>query len=205
MAYTANTAFAAKVTNGVYNALQNVAGKFGSFADTTFTPADISAGFLAVQHSLIPAEGYAGLSPAILNGNTWYFIAASSGIVDGFPGDHTGIYAANTYDVNKLGSGDFQFNLGQQTLGLGIPAGQTGTFTELLVGEQYLFGAGDFASAPTVGQYVTVSGGKWSASSGSAPTTGAIYGKVLRKVPLNEGATYVGDGYIVQILRSVAA
>ena len=159
MAYTANTAFAAKVTNGVYNALQNVAGKFGSFADTTFTPADISAGFLAVQHSLIPAEGYAGLSPAILNGNTWYFIAASSGIVDGFPGDHTGIYAANTYDVNKLGSGDFQFNLGQQTLGLGIPAGQTGTFTELLVGEQYLFGAGDFASAPTVGQYVTVSGG----------------------------------------------
>lgn len=210
MAFTANTAFEVKISNGIYNGLQNVAGKFGSFADTVFTGADISAGFLAVQNSLIPAEGYESIvdgssKPKILNGNTWYFTQASSGIVAGYTGDHTGIYAANTYDVNKVTSGDLAYNLGQKTLGLGIPADTIGDFTELIVGEQYKFGAGNFAATPTVGQYVTVSSGKWSSSSGSAPTTGAIYGKVLRKEPFNEGASYFGDGYVVQILRSVVS
>lgn len=210
MAFTANTAFEVKVGNGIYNGIQNVAGKFGSFSGSTFTPADISAGFFAVQNSLIPSEGYESIvdgssNPTILNGNTWYMTAASSGIVTGYTGDHTGIYAANPYDVNKVTSGDLSYNLGQKTLGLGIPAGERGDFTELIVGEQYKFGEGNFASAPTVGQYVTVSSGKWSASSGSAPTTGAIYGKVLRTEPFNEGASFYGTGYVVQILRSVAA
>lgn len=210
MAFTANTAFEVKVSNGIYNGLQNVAGKFGSFSGSTFTPADISAGFLAVQNSLIPSEGYESVvdgssNPLILNGNTWYMTAASSGIVAGYTGDHTGIYAANTYDVNKVISGDLQYNLGAKTLGLGIPAGNIGDFTELIVGEQYKFGAGDFASTPTVGQYVLVSSGKWSASQASAPTTGAIYGKVLRTEPFNEGASFWGTGYVVQILRSVAS
>ena len=206
MAFTANTAFEVKVSNSIFNGTQNVAGKFGSFADDTFTPADISAGFFAVQNSLIPSEGYESLTNPILNGNTWYFIAATSGIVDGFMGDHTGIYAANTYDVSKLtDGGDITINFGAKTLGLGIPAGETGDFTELIVGEQYKFGAGNFASTPTVGQYVTVSSGKWSASSGSAPTTGAIYGQVLRSEPINEGASFAGTGYVVKILRSVAA
>lgn len=210
MAFTANTAFEVKVSNGIYNGLTNVAGKFGSFAGSTFTPADISAGFFAVQNSLIPSEGYesivdGGSNPKILNGNTWYMVAASSGIVAGFTGDHTGIYAANTYDVNKVTNGDLQYNLGEKTLGLGIPAGERGDFHELIVGEQYKFGAGNFASLPTVGQYVLISGGKWSASQASAPTTGAVYGKVLRTEPFNEGASYFGEGYVVQILRSVAA
>lgn len=210
MAFTANTAFEVKVSNGIYNGLTNIAGKFGSFADSTFTPADISAGFFAVQNSLIPSEGYESIvdgssKPKILNGNTWYMTAASSGIVAGFTGDHTGIYAANTYDVNKVSNGDLQYNLGEKTLGLGIPAGERGDFHELIVGEQYKFGAGNFASLPTVGQYVLISSGKWSASQASAPTTGAVYGKVLRTEPFNEGASYWGEGYIVQILRSVAA
>ena len=210
MAFTANTAFEVKVSNGIYNGLQNVAGKFGSFSGATFTPADISAGFFAVENSLIPSEGYESIvdsnsKPTILNGNTWYMTAATSGIVAGATGDHTGIYAANTYDVNKVISGDLQYNLGAKTLGLGIPAGNIGDFTELIVGEQYKFGAGNFASAPTVGQYVTISGGKWSASSASAPTTGAIYGQVLRTEPFNEGASFWGTGYVVKILRSVVA
>lgn len=210
MAFTANTAFEVKVSNGIYNGLTNIAGKFGSFSGSTFTPADISAGFFAVQNSLIPSEGYESIvdgssNPKILNGNTWYMVAASSGIVAGFTGDHTGIYAANTYDVNKVTNGDLQYNLGEKTLGLGIPAGERGDFHELIVGEQYKFGAGNFASLPTVGQYVLISGGKWSASQASAPTTGAVYGKVLRTEPFNEGASYFGEGYVVQILRSVAA
>lgn len=210
MAFTANTAFEVKVGNGIYNGLQNIAGKYGTLDGSTFTGADISAGFFAVQTALIPSEGYESIvdgssNPTILNGNTWYMGVASSGIVDGYTGDHTGIYAANPYDVNKVTSGDLSYNLGQKTLGLGIPAGERGDFTELIVGEMYKFGAGNFAATPTVGQYVTISSGKWSSSSGSAPTTGAIYGKVLRTEPFNEGASFFGTGYVVQILRSVAA
>ena len=212
MAFTEKTAFEVKVGNGIFNGTQNVAGKFGSFAGSpeVFTPADISAGFLATAYKLIPSEGYESIvdgssNPTILNGNAWYFIAATSGIVAGYEGDHTGIFAANPYDVNKVTSGDLSYNLGQKTLGLGIPAGERGDFTELLVGEQYKFCENNFASAPTVGQYVTVSSGKWSASSGSAPTTGAIYGKVLRTEPFNEGASFYGTGYVVQILRSAVS
>ena len=207
MAYINKTAFEIKVSNSIYDGVQNVAGKFGSFSDSTFTPDVCSAGFLVEQNSLIPSEGYEGLTPAILNGNTWYFTAAADGIVDGHTADHTGIFAANTYNVHQVVSanGEMKYNLGISTLGLAIPADETGDFTELRVGEQYKFGLGNFASEPTVGQFVTVSNGLWSASSSAAPTTGAIYGQVLRAEPFNEGASFWGTGYIVRILRYVAA
>lgn len=207
MAYIAKTAFEKKVSNGIYNGIQNVAGKFGSFDDTTFVPDVCSAGYLVEQNSLIPSEGYENLSTPILNGNTWYFVKAADGIVAGFTADHTGIYAANTYNVHSVTSanGDMKYNLGLNTLGLAIPADEIGDFTELLVGEQYKFGAGNFAATPDVGEYVTISNGLWSASSSSAPTTGAIYGEVLREEPFNEGASYWGPGYVVRILRSVAS
>lgn len=212
MAYIANTAFEFKNSNSIYNGLQNVAGKFGSFSGTAFTPDVCSAGFMVTQNSLIPNEGYesfvdASSNPRILNGNTWYFVAAASGSVVGAPGDHTGIYAANTYNVHSVVSanGQMKYNLGANTLGLAIPADEYGDFTELIVGEQYKFGAGNFAAVPTVGQYVTIVNGLFSASSATAPTTGAVYGQVKRTEAFNEGASFWGDGYIVKILRSVSA
>ena len=86
MAFTANTAFEVKVGNGIYNGIQNIAGKYGTLDGSTFTAADISAGFFAVQTALIPSEGYESIvdgssNPTILNGNTWYMGVASSGIV----------------------------------------------------------------------------------------------------------------------------
>lgn len=205
MAYIANTAFEVKVSNSIYDGIQNLAGKFGSFSSTTFTPDVCSAGFLCVQNSLIPNQGYERLTTPILNGNTWYFVEASAGTVAGMTGDRTGIYAANTYSVNQVVSanGDLKYNLGANTLGLAIPADEFGDFTELKVGEQYKFGAGNFASVPTVGQYVEIANGLFTSSSSTAPTTaGTVYGQVLRTEPFNEGASFWGDGYIVKIFRA---
>ena len=209
MAYIANTAFEPKVTNGVYNGLQNVAGKFGSFSGDTFTGAICSAGFLVKKSKLIPCEGYANLSTPIVNGNTWYFVADTDGsAVAGHKGDHTGIYACNTYDVHKVTSADGKmiYNLGANTLGLALPADELGTFTELEVGEQYKFGAGNFASTPTVGQYCAIANGLFAASSASAPDpstdAGDVYCKVLRAEAFNEGNSLAGTGYVVEICRA---
>ena len=206
MAYIANTAFEPKVTNAVYNGLQNVAGKFGSFSGDTFTGAICSAGFMVKQSKLLPCEGYANLSTPIYNGNSWYMVAAASGAaVDGLGGDHTGIYACNTYDVNKVTSADgkMMYNLGANTLGLALPADEIGDFTELMVGEQYKFGSGNFAATPTVGQYCAIANGLFAASSGTAPSTaGTVYGQVLRSEAFNEGTSLAGTGYVVRILRA---
>ena len=205
MAYIANTAFEVKVSNSIYDGVQNVAGKFGSFSGSDFTPAICSAGFMVTQNSLIPSDGYEGLTNPILNGNTWYFVEAATGAVDGLTGDHTGIFAANTYNVHSVVSanGEMKYNLGANTLGLSIPADEIGDFTELRVGEQYKFGAGNFASTPTVGEFVEIDDGLWTASSSTAPSTGGVvYGQVLRSEPFNEGASFWGTGYIVRILRA---
>ena len=58
MAYIKNTAFEVYVTNSKRNDTQNITGKFGSFSCQTFTPDVCSAGFLCVQNSLLPNEGY---------------------------------------------------------------------------------------------------------------------------------------------------
>lgn len=207
MAYIANTAFQPKVSNGAYNGLQNVAGKFYDNGD----PAICSAGFIVEQDSLLPNSGYEYLADGgiyVNNGNTWKFVEAADGIVDGFNGDHTGLYACNTYNVHHVVSanGEMTYNLGINTLGLAAAADEVADFTELLVGHQYKFGVGNFASTPTVGQFCEIDDGLFAASSATAPTAnGVVYAQVLRAEPWTEGSAYAGDGYVVRILRTAVA
>lgn len=199
----ANYMFEVTVSNSVRNQTQNVPGKFGTGTGATFASEVCQAGTICVQNGLIPSEGYEDFN--ILNGNTWYFNAATSGAVSGNPGDHTGLYAFNNYDVNKAVSGDNQWNLGSNTLGLSLPAGNRGDFTELMVGEQYTWGADNFTAVPTQGQnYATIANGKWTPAA-TEPTTAGVYAEILRTKPVNEGTTYWGDGYVLKIKRAIAA
>ena len=206
----ANNMFEVTVSNSVRNQTQNVPGKFGTGTGTSFVAAECPAGTLCVQNGLIPSEGYesvvdASNNPKILNGNTWYFNAATNGASSGFVGDHTGIYAFNNYDVSKAVSGDNQWNLGANTLGLSLPAGNRGDFTELLVGEQYTWGADNFTAVPTTGQiYATIANGKFTPAA-AAPTDGSVYAEILRTKPMNEGTTYWGEGYVLRIRRAATA
>lgn len=201
----AKNMFEVTVSNSVRNQIQNVPGKFGTGTGSTFAPAVCEAGTLCVQNGLIPSEGYEQFN--ILNGNTWYFNAATSGAVAGRPGDHTGIYAFNNYDVNKATSldGELQWNLGANTLGLSLPKDTRGDFCELIVGEQYTWGADNFTAVPTDAQkFATIANGKWTPAA-AAPTTAGVYAEILRTKNMNEGTSFWGKGYVLVIRRAVAA
>lgn len=189
MAKIANTAFEVYVSNSKRNDTQNITGKFGTVSGNTFTGDICSAGFLCVKNSRMANEGYE--SPFSLvsgafksvdglkNGNSFYMTQATSGVVAGATGDHSGIYAANTYDVNKLSDGDMVVNFAGKTLGLAIPKDEKGDFTELVVGESYNFGAGNFSTLPSASLgYAKIVNGLWVAVA-AAPTDGGIYAEVV--------------------------
>lgn len=218
MAYIENTAFEVYVTNSKRNDTQNITGKFGSFTGTegAFVPDACSAGFLCVQNSLLPNEGYEDAitrgtttpwqtATGIRNGNSWYMTAATDGKATGLTGDHTGIYASNTYNVARATIGDMAINIPGKTLGLAIPADERGDFTELIVGEQYNFGAGNFSTKPTTSLlYCTIANGLLTAQA-AAPTDGSVYFQVMRlDGRFTEGAFDAGEKYTLRCLRSVA-
>ena len=123
MSYIANTAFEARITNGRFDDLINIAGRYqASSAD-----ADCSAGLLCVRNGQLPAEGFDDPDGTrVYNENSWYMNAAA----DSVTADDV-IYACNTYDWQLLSDGrGNNYSVGRQTLGLGIPAGRNGTFTE---------------------------------------------------------------------------
>ena len=102
-----------------------------------------------------------------------------------------------------MGSGDLVYNLGANTLGISLPAGERGDFTELIVGEQYTWGASNFTAVPTDAQkFATIANGKFTPAA-AAPTDGSVYAEIKRTKNMNEGSTYWGVGYVLKICRSV--
>lgn len=204
MASIANTAFEVSVSNITRNETQNIPGYFGAGTGDSFVADICPAGFLTVRSELTQSEGY----PAgTLNGNTWRMIAAASGTVVGRPGDHTGIYAFNAYHTNEIQQGDNVWKVGANTLGLELPAGNRGDFTELIVGEQVTFGEGNFSTLPTGDTmiYATIANGLLVATD-TAPTDGSVYFQIHRTKNFTVGtrnAPFVG--YVCEVLRSVAA
>lgn len=207
MAYIANTFFEVIVSNAARDKKQNVAGYFGTVSDGVLTGVDCSAGQLAVRNMLAPLEGYQGAKDyqgntvSLSNGNTWYFTKATAGTVAGRPGDETGIYACDTHDVQNVGG----YNLGANTLGLGIPAGERGNFYELHVGDQICIGAGNLTTAVSTNGYAKVSADGLFTPAASAPTDGSVYFILRKTKPVNEGTSYVGVGYVYEVARSVSA
>ena len=207
MEFIKNTMFEVKVSNSVRNQTQHVPGKFGEGTGSGFTPDNCSAGMLCVQNGLIPSEGYESVVDAagnarILNGNTWYFNAAADGKAGGAVGDHTGIFAFDNYDVNRAVSGDNRWNVGINTLGIGLPEGERGDFCEILVGEQYAFGIGNFTADPADNKYATVANGLLTPVADKPASGSGVYFEILRSVPVNEGASFWGNGYILRANRA---
>ena len=194
--------FEVTVSNSTRNQIQNVPGKFGTGTGSGFAGAVCPAGTLCVQNGLIPSEGYEAFN--IVNGNTWYFNATTANqVVTGMNGDHTGIYACNTYDVNKAtDSNGNSWNLGANTLNLSVPANERGDFTELIVGEQYTWGSANFSTAVSTNKFATIgANGQWVPASAAPSTGGQIYAAILRSKNINQGAQLADTGYVLKILR----
>lgn len=164
MSFTAQTAFEARITNNSRDNLSHIAGKY--YVSTTAT--DCDAGQLCTRDSLLDCEGFSGVK----NENTWKMVAATSSA-----DANDVIFACDTYDNQLLTAPDGNnYFIGQQTLGLGVPAGRYGNFTRInFDGESvYRFGAGNVTYTATH-QYFTIDAGKL-VSAATAPTTaGGIY------------------------------
>lgn len=192
MASIPNTGFEVKVTNMQYNAVQNIA---GTFQNASGKAEACPSGFLCTRKELLPNSGYG----AMKNGNAWIMQPAVSGAPSA-GGTVPRIYACNSYDVNKVGQGGSLWMVGANTFGLELPAGDTGTFTEILENEQYVFGAGNFSTAPTdlaSTRYATVANGLLAASA-TAPAAGTgMWFEIIDQVNITVGARSWGAAYRV--------
>lgn len=170
MAYIANTAFEARITNNAQDALAHIAGLYQADSAT----ADCSAGLLCVRASQAPNEGFDNPSGTrIYNENTWIMnAAASTATVDDV------IYACDTYDTQLITApGGQSYFVGRETLGLGVPAGRYGNFTRIDFDNQsvYRFGIGNLSGAIGSNTCFTIANGLL-VPAASAPTdTGAVY------------------------------
>lgn len=206
MAFTKNTAFEYYQGNISRDNRMNVTGKYGSFSASVFTPADCDAGQICKTQGQLPLEGYAAAGKK--NTESFYMVAATNGQSPvGTPNDRTGLYICNPYDVNKATDGiGATFNFPGKTLGIGIPSDERGTFTEIMIGDKFNFGAGNFTTVPTSSLlYATIANGKLTAVA-AAPTDGSVYFAVEDyNARFTVGAYDGGAKYTLRALRSVAA
>lgn len=194
MSYIAKTAFETRVTNGRFDDLQNITGRYQ--AGSPAADADCSAGLLCVRASKLPCEGFTG----IYNENAWIMNAAA----DTATADDV-IYAANTYDWQLLADQNGNlFSVGHGTLGLGIPAGRNGTFTRIDFDGQhvYRFGEGNLSTAISTNKFFTIANGLL-VPAASAPTdAGSIYFELAGTGAFTEGAS-AGFTYYDAIAKKI--
>ena len=132
-------AFQPRRWNARYDDLQTITGLFGSWSGSSFITASCEAGFLCNKDAGIPAGGA-------------YMLAASDGSKK--------LYACNPTDVERLSDAENTWAVGAETLGLGLPLGKKGPFTEIKEGETYAFAPSNFSTLVTAtNKYATVSDG----------------------------------------------
>lgn len=170
MAFIANTAFEARLTNNMYDQKANVAGQYQSSGD----PADCSAGLLCVRSGKVPNEAFDNPSGTrVYNENTWFFEAAADTVTM----DDV-IYACDPHDWPLVTTANGNvYAVGHETLGLGIPAGRFGNFCRIDFDGQsiYRFGIGNLNASLGSNTYFTIDTGLLEPAASAPATAGAIY------------------------------
>lgn len=194
MAVIANSAFEARMTNGHFDETLNITGHFQNS-----TPADeaCAAGFLCTRGDKLPAKGFSG----VYNENAYYMAAATSSATA-----NDLIYACNPYDWQLVSGNGADFAMGVNTLGLGIPAGREGTFTQILFDGKsiYRFGVGNTSGSISTNKYFTIDAGLLKTAA-SAPTgNGDIYFEIVGTGKFTEGC-YASFTYYDVIGHTVVA
>lgn len=178
MAYIEKTAFEPRITNNEYNELCNITGRY----QVSDADADCSAGLLVVRGEQLPCAGFKGIK----NENAFYMNAAGAAA-----NADTGVYACNTYEWPTLGGRNGNnYAVGTATLGLGVPAGRDGTFTEIVFDGKhaYRFGEGNLSTAIGENTIFTITNGLLVPAAAAPTATGAIYFKLKGTGNFTEGA-----------------
>lgn len=186
MAYIANTAFEIKVSNHEFDSTANITGIYQASSQNEAC----SAGFLCVREAQTPNEGYTGIN----NTNTWTMNAATAAANQMEP-----IYACNTFGVNELADPvtGAVYKAGTNTLGLPVPAGVPGTFTEIKFNNVFIyrFGIGNVNGTISTNKFFTISAGLL-VPAAAAPTTSLTpYFALLGTGNFTQGA-YNGFQYV---------
>ncbi len=195
MAYIEKTAFEARITNNEFNELVNVTGRFQTDGADDVCP----AGFLCVRREQLPCAGFAGIK----NENAWYMNAAAASVTA-----NDVIYASNTYDVNLIQdpvTGN-SYAIGKDTLGLPIPKGRDGTFTQIVFDNVhvYRFGEGNANAAVGSNKFFTIADGLLVPAAAAPTAVGAVYFELRGTGNFTVG-TRSGFGYIDVVARKVSA
>lgn len=178
MAYIEKTAFEPRITNDEFNELCNITGRY----QVSDADADCSAGLLVVRGEQLPCAGFKGVK----NENAFYMNAAGAAA-----NADTGVYACNTYEWPMLGGRNGNnYAVGTVTLGLGVPAGRDGTFTEIVFDGKhaYRFGEGNLSTAIGENTIFTIANGLLVPAAAAPTATGAIYFKLKGTGKFTEGA-----------------
>lgn len=178
MAYIEKTAFEPRITNNEFNELCNITGRY----QVSEADADCSAGLLVVRGEQLPCAGFNGIK----NENAFYMTAAGAAA-----NADTGVYACNTYEWPMLGGRNGNnYAVGTATLGLGVPAGRDGTFTEIVFDGKhaYRFGEGNVNGAIGQNTIFTIANGLLVPAAAAPTATGAIYFKLKGTGNFTEGA-----------------
>ncbi len=178
MAYIEKTAFEPRITNNEFNELCNITGRY----QVSDADADCSAGLLVVRGEQLPCAGFKGIK----NENAFYMNAAGAAA-----NADTGVYACNTYEWPMLGGRNGNnYAVGTATLGLGVPAGRDGTFTEIVFDGKhaYRFGEGNVNGAIGENTIFTIANGLLGPAAAAPTATGAIYFKLKGTGNFTEGA-----------------
>ena len=178
MAYIEKTAFEPRITNNEFNELCNITGRY----QVSDADADCSAGLLVVRGEQLPCAGFKGVK----NENAFYMNAAGAAA-----NADTGVYACNTYEWPMLGGRNGNnYAVGTATLGLGVPAGRDGTFTEIVFDGKhaYRFGEGNLSAAIGENTIFTIANGLLVPAAAAPTATGAIYFKLKGTGNFTEGA-----------------
>lgn len=178
MAYIEKTAFEPRITNNEFNELCNITGRY----QVSEADADCSAGLLVVRGEQLPCAGFKGVK----NENAFYMNAAGAAA-----NADTGVYACNTYEWPMLGGRNGNnYAVGTATLGLGVPAGRDGTFTEIVFDGKhaYRFGEGNLSTAIGENTIFTIANGLLVPAAAAPTATGAIYFKLKGTGNFTEGA-----------------
>ena len=196
MSFTAKTAFEARVTNNRNNDLINVTGRY----QVSQKDADCDAGRLVIRNDNLPCAGFANVK----NENAWYMNDATSTTNAGDV-----VYAANTYEVPLLAGKNGQlYAVGTETLGLGIPAGRDGTFTQIVFDgtHAYRFGIGNVTGELSTNKFFTIDAGQLKPANAAPTATGALYFKLRGETgKFTEGTTASFEYIDVIAFTAVAA
>lgn len=199
MAFIANTAFEARITNNSRDNLSHIAGLY----QASSTNADCSAGLLCVRNGQVPNEGFDNPSGTrVYNENTWYMNAAT----DSVTADDV-IYACDTYDNQLLaGNGGNAYFIGTATLGLGAPAGRYCNFTRINFDGQsvYRFGVGNLSASLSTNTYFTIDDGMLVPAASAPATAGSVYFELRGTGYFVEG-TQQSFGYVDVVACKVTA